>query len=91
LFKAFDFDGNNTVFTLFQRCFNAVSTLFNAVSTPFQRHFNAISINVSTQVEYTEFIWGIAMLFDGSLAQQFDKLWKEVDSDNTGTLDKYEV
>ena len=63
------------------------------VKCPFDRHqlFKAFDFDGNNTVEYTEFIWGIAMLFDGSLAQQFDRLWKSIDSDNTGTLDKYEV
>lgn len=42
-------------------------------------------------VEYTEFIWGVAMLFDGSMAQRFDELWRSIDEDGSGSLNKSEV
>merc|ERR1740130_1893867 len=63
------------------------------VKCAFDRHrlFRAFDFDFNNTVEYTEFIWGIAMLYDGSMAQKFDKLWRVVDNDNSGTLNKQEV
>lgn len=53
---------------------------------PFDRHrlFRAFDFDFNNTVEYCEFIWGIAMLFNGSLAQQFDALWRKLVTDGSG-------
>jgi len=56
-----------------------------------QRLFRAFDFDMNNTVEYTEFIWGIAMLLDGSNAQKFDKIWKEIDEDGGGSLTRTEV
>jgi len=55
---------------------------------PYDRHrlFRAFDFDFNNTVEYCEFIWGIAMLFNGSLAQKFDQLWQKLDTKGSGFL-----
>jgi len=55
---------------------------------PFDRHrlFRAFDFDFNNTVDYCEFIWGIAMLFNGSLAQKFDELWHKLDVNCQGVL-----
>merc|ERR1712166_232316 len=57
-------------------------------ASPFDRHrlFRAFDFDFNSTVEYCEFIWGIAMLYDGSLAQRYDAIWKMLDVDSSDSL-----